>query len=229
MKRLFVVLTVLLLILVLSVQAFSQSSNASLSGTVADASGAVIPGVKITATNTGTGVINTAVSNNSGIYSFPSLLPGNYKVAADYLQLSSARRQSQGAEAAKRLKVLMDRAFVGNPRRLSTRPEGNPENGINDQQTIGTFSSGDVDVPVVLVRVSDPDSGKIWVFSAETLSKVPELYDNLQSHQIEKDLPQSLVQNLILGMPLWQWLALLAALPVAAGIGWLMVVSGGWL
>lgn len=149
---------------------------------------------------------------------------GNYKVAADYLQLSSARRQSQGAEVAKKLKVLMDRAFVGSLRRLSTRPEGNPENGINDQQTIGTFSSGDVDVPVMLVRVSDPDSGKIWMFSAETLSKVPELYDNLQSHQIEKDLPQSLVHNLILGMPLWQWLALLAALPVAAGIGWLVVV-----
>ncbi len=149
---------------------------------------------------------------------------GNYKVAADYLQLSSVRRQSQGAEVARKLKVLMDRAFVGSLRRLSTRPEGNPESGINDQQTIGTFSSGDVDVPAVLVRVNDPDSGKIWVFSAETLSKVPELYDNLQSHQIEKDLPDSLVHNLILGMPLWQWLALLAALPVAAALGWLAVV-----
>lgn len=118
----------------------------------------------------------------------------------------------------------MDRAFAGSLRRLSTRPEGNPESGINDQQTIGTFSSGEADVPVLLVRVNDANGGKIWLFSTETLSKVPDLYDNLQAHRIEKELPQGLVQTLVLGLPLWQWLALLAALPVAAAIGWLMVV-----
>jgi MscS family membrane protein len=149
---------------------------------------------------------------------------GNYKVAADYLQMSAARRQSQGPELATKLKVVMDRAFVGSLRHLSTRPEGNPEGGSDDQQTIGTFSSGETDVPVVLVRVTDPNNGKILIFSADTLSKVPELYDNLQSHRIEKELPQSLVQTVILGLPLWQWLALLAALPVAAGIGWFIVV-----
>ena len=149
---------------------------------------------------------------------------GNYKVAADYLQMSAARRESQGAAVATKLKVLMDRAFAGSLRRLSTRPEGNPENGINDQQTIGTFSSGDLDVPAVLVRVGDANGAKIWLFSAETLSKVPDLYDNLQAHRFEKDLPESLVQNLILGMPLWQWLALLLALPVAAAIGWAVVL-----
>lgn len=149
---------------------------------------------------------------------------GNYKVAADYLQMSSSRRQSQGLEVAKELKALMDRAFVGSLRRLSTRPEGDPESGINDQQTIGTFSSGEADVPVVLVRITDTNAGKIWLFSAETLSKVPELYDNLQAHRVEKELPQSLVQNVLFGLPLWQWLALLAALPVAAAIGFALVL-----
>ena len=149
---------------------------------------------------------------------------GNYKLAADYLQMSAARRQSQGPELASKLKVLMDRAFVGSLRRLSTRPEGTPDNGNIDQQTIGTFSSGDSDVPVLLIRVGDANSGKIWLFSAETLGKVPELYENLQAHRIEKDLPQSLVVNLFLGMALWQWLALLAALPVSIGIGWVVVL-----
>ena len=150
---------------------------------------------------------------------------GNYKLAADYLQLSSARRLSQGPELARKLKSLMDRAFEGSLRRLSTRPEGNPESGIDDQQTIGTFSSGEADVPVVLVRINDTEAGgKIWIFSAETLSKVPELYENLESHKIEKELPQSLVRNVILGLPLWQWLALLAAIPVAAGTGLILVL-----
>jgi MscS family membrane protein len=148
---------------------------------------------------------------------------GSYKTAADYLQMSAAHRQSQGADLAEKLKVLMDRAFVGSLRKLSTRPEGNPDYAT-DQQTIGTFSSGDGDVPVILVRVGDPNSGRIWLFSAETLSKVPELYDNLEAHQVETKLPPSLVHNVILGMPLWQWLALLAAIPVALIIGWAMVL-----
>jgi len=149
---------------------------------------------------------------------------GNYRNAADYLQMSAARRQSQGPELAAKLKVLMDRAFVGSLRRLSTRPEGTLDNGVIDQQTIGTFSSGDSDVPAVLIRVADANSGKIWLFSAETLSRLPELYDNLQAHQVENKLPRSLVANQFLGMPLWQWLALLAAVPVAIGIGWVIVL-----
>jgi MscS family membrane protein len=142
---------------------------------------------------------------------------GDYKSASDYLQLSAARRQSQGPQLAEKLKVLMDRAFVGSLRRLSTSPEG-------DQQTIGMFSYGDADVPVVLIRTADPNSGKIWVFSSETLGKVPELYDNLEAHQVESRLPQSLVRNAFLGMPLWQWLALLAAIPLAWALGWVLVL-----
>ena len=148
---------------------------------------------------------------------------GNYKTAADYLQMSTSRRQSQGPDLADKLKVLMDRTFVGSLRRLSTSPEGNPE-ANPDQQTIGIFSSSDGDVPVILVRVGDPNSGKIWLFSSETLSKVPELYDNLEAHQVENKLPQSLVKNVFLGMPLWQWLALIAAIPVALAIGWAVVL-----
>ena len=148
---------------------------------------------------------------------------GNEKVAADYLQMSAARRQSQGPDLAGKLKVLMDTAFVGNLRRF-TRSEGNPENGTSDQQTIGVFSTRDADVPVVLVRVTDPNAGKIWLFSSETLSKVPELYDNIEAHQVETKLPQSLVRNVFLGMPLWQWLALGVAVPVAFAFGWAMVL-----
>jgi MscS family membrane protein len=150
---------------------------------------------------------------------------GNYKAAADFLQISAAHRQSQGPDLADKLKVLMDRGFVGSMRRLSTRPEGNPEYGTSDEQTIGTFSSGDAEVPVVLVRVVDPTSGKIWLFSSETLSKVPELYDNLEAHQVENKLPQSLVRNTFLGMPLWQWLALFAAIPLALAIGWALLLA----
>jgi len=118
----------------------------------------------------------------------------------------------------------MDSAFVGSVRRISTSPEGDPNYGTSDQQTIGNFSTRDADVPVVLVRVTDPSAGNIWLFSADTLSKVPDLYENVEAHQVENKLPQSLVRNVVLGMPLWQWLALFIAIPVAFAIGWAVVL-----
>jgi hypothetical protein len=62
---------------------FGQSINASVGGTVGDSTGALIPGVTVSATNTGTGIVNTAVTNESGAYNFPSLQPGAYKVSAE--------------------------------------------------------------------------------------------------------------------------------------------------
>src|SRR6185503_19936830 len=80
MKRFFV--TVILLIFVLSTQAFGQSTYARVSGTVADPSHALIPGATITATNSATGVVSTTVTNESGTYNFASLLPGTYQLSA---------------------------------------------------------------------------------------------------------------------------------------------------
>jgi Carboxypeptidase regulatory-like domain len=69
--------------LFLSVSGFSQSVNATVGGTVADASGALIPGVTVIATNVGTNIANTTVTNESGAYNFPALQPGTYKVTAE--------------------------------------------------------------------------------------------------------------------------------------------------
>src|SRR5215467_6599665 len=61
---------------------FSQSSNGTIGGTIADASGAVVPGVMFTATNNATGVVTNVLSNDAGVYNFASLLPGTYKISA---------------------------------------------------------------------------------------------------------------------------------------------------
>ena len=89
---------------------------------------------------------------------------------------------------------------------------------------MGTLSSGDVEADLDLVRVSDPSAGKIWLISADTLAKVPDLYDQVSARQVERKLPSVLVKHQIAGVPLWQWLAMLVAVPVAAGIGWLLLV-----
>mgnify|MGYP003576456060 CR=1 FL=1 len=65
-----------LLCLVSIPTAMAQSGNASVGGFVQDPSQAFIPGVTVTATNTRTGVVTTAITNESGTYKIPSLLPG---------------------------------------------------------------------------------------------------------------------------------------------------------
>src|SRR5688572_32577053 len=69
--------------LLLSVSAFAQVGiNATLSGSVADATSALIPGVSVVATNTATGVSTDTLTNEAGTYRFPSLQPGLYEVKA---------------------------------------------------------------------------------------------------------------------------------------------------
>jgi MscS family membrane protein len=148
---------------------------------------------------------------------------GDYSIAAQYLQMSPARRQSEAEDIVPKLKLAMDKAFVGKPGNF-TQPEGSPQEGVPlGRQRVGTLSAGDVEVDVDLVRVSDPSVGKIWLISADTLAKVPELYDQVEARQVETKLPNFLVKHQLAGLPLWQWLALLLAIPIAAGTGWLIL------
>src|SRR5262249_24425492 len=84
-------LTGLLLYVFLPVATFAQTSNASLGGTVGDATGALIPGVTITATNVQTGIVSQILSNESGAYQFANLQPGTYTVSAE---LPAFRKQT---------------------------------------------------------------------------------------------------------------------------------------
>ena len=54
--------------------------TASISGTVKDATGAVVVGTKVTATNTETSIVSTQATNTDGYYSFQSLPLGHYDI-----------------------------------------------------------------------------------------------------------------------------------------------------
>ena len=85
-------LIALLSFILLSAAAFGQSGNASLTGTIQDASGGVVPGASIVARNVDTGVETKTTSNNSGSYTIPSLQPGMYELNAEAAGFSRATR-----------------------------------------------------------------------------------------------------------------------------------------
>src|SRR5512133_2640590 len=60
--------------------AFPQASTGMVSGTVRDQSGAVIPGASVTLTKTDTSVASRTASNDAGMFAFPAVVPGPYRV-----------------------------------------------------------------------------------------------------------------------------------------------------
>src|SRR5207249_5378477 len=87
---------VLALILFPSVPANAQVTGATLSGTVTDTSGAVIPGVMIAIKNRDTGVVRNVSTDEAGFYLAPNLLAGNYDVTAAAAGFSTVTQPNIG-------------------------------------------------------------------------------------------------------------------------------------
>ena len=80
--RCFAVDSLFCFLAVLSGSAWGQT-KASLRGTVTDQSGGVVPGAKVTLTNTGTGISHTTTTGSDGSYLFDLVQVGTYKLTVD--------------------------------------------------------------------------------------------------------------------------------------------------
>jgi hypothetical protein len=58
-----------------------SATSCAITGTITDATGAVVPAVQVTITNQATGLSHTESSNSNGFYDAESLAPGDYSVA----------------------------------------------------------------------------------------------------------------------------------------------------
>ena len=76
MKRLLVVM----LLMVLAATGVWAQGTAQINGTVTDQTGAVLPGVEVTATQTATGIVRTVVTDETGRYTLQSLPVGPYRL-----------------------------------------------------------------------------------------------------------------------------------------------------
>jgi hypothetical protein len=80
--------------LLLSPMLSAQSTGGRILGRIADPSGAVLAGVKITATNEATGVSRDTLANDSGDYVYPDLPVGTYTLSFDLTGFKKAVRRS---------------------------------------------------------------------------------------------------------------------------------------
>lgn len=85
--------TLLLLLMIASSLAAQSSNSADLTGTVTDASGAVIPGASLTVVNTETRISRTGVTSSLGRYRLPALPVGSYDLQVAKEGFASVERK----------------------------------------------------------------------------------------------------------------------------------------
>ncbi len=92
-----------LALLVLGATSTYAQDRGTISGTIKDAQGGVVPGVTVTATSLQTQQTNTVVTDGSGYYTFPNLLPGRYDISAELQGFKKVNRTGVQVDAASSL------------------------------------------------------------------------------------------------------------------------------
>ncbi|HWB83190.1 MAG TPA: carboxypeptidase-like regulatory domain-containing protein [Bryobacteraceae bacterium] len=103
-RQLFVVGTAVLMLAALGV---AQESRGTISGTVTDPQGAVVPGAAVTVTNTGTNVSNKTQTNQAGYFEVTLLNPGSYSVTIEASGFKTLVRSGLDLQTGGRLDLPM--------------------------------------------------------------------------------------------------------------------------
>src|SRR2546427_10556116 len=82
MKRIAVYVLIAVLFSAITCRSVGAQSTAQVSGTVKDQTGAVLPGVEVTATQTNTALKRTVLTEATGSYILPNLPVGAYRLVA---------------------------------------------------------------------------------------------------------------------------------------------------
>src|SRR5579871_3474748 len=108
----------------------------------------------------------------------------DYVKAAKFLD--GKRPPEQATELIVQLKYLMDHGLSTNIDDISREPKGDIEDELRlTRERIGTVKTPDGEMEVLLDLVRRPGEPPIWLFSQETLNRVPEAYSSEQHNDYE--------------------------------------------
>jgi len=146
-----------------------------------------------------------------------SATQGNYNQALQYLDTKITGIRAQ--KLVDGLRVILERGFSGKLAMLSNKPEGNLDDNLpSSKERVGTVKTPSGSLDILLERVERGNSQPVWLFSAETLKNVPEIYKEPDVRTIEPYLPKFLVNTWFLWFPLWKWILALLLIPLLFGL-----------
>jgi hypothetical protein len=126
--------------LLLSTLSFAQSNNGRISGTVTDQSGAVLPGAKVTITDTERGISRSLTTNEVGEYVAPNLQPGLYKITGEATNFKKVERPAIRLEVAKDIRIDLQLA-AGSASEVVTVTDEAPLVDTTSDTLGGTFTN----------------------------------------------------------------------------------------
>ena len=138
---------------------------------------------------------------------------GNAEVAALYL--NTPLRGANAEALARQLAVVLDRRLPARLNELSDKPEGSlPDQLSPDEDLVGTITTANGDLDILVERVDRGKAGRVWLFSRKTLNSIPEVFQELSTPAVESLLPEFLVRTRLATIPLFEWIAVLVGLPL---------------
>ncbi|MDY0188232.1 MAG: mechanosensitive ion channel [Syntrophus sp. (in: bacteria)] len=147
----------------------------------------------------------------------------DYERAIEYLD--TRQKGKNARQLALELQRVLDERVSVSRSRLSTKPEGELDDGLPAQEevvaSVKTKTGGH---KILLERLQKEDSPKVWLFSSETLRSVPRIYEEIEAPWFEGHLPAALTGNRLAGLPLYRWILPLLMLPAAIFCGWILTV-----
>jgi MscS family membrane protein len=146
---------------------------------------------------------------------------GDYDQAASYLD--TKQHGDLARELAQQLQIILDRETSIDLSKLSRKPEGSLANAQNpNRDLVGVASTSSGKVEIWLDRLQRGDNPAIWLFSQETLRRIPEIYQDINSSsEVDRYLPGWLKAS-IFSLPLWDLCIALISTP-------LILLLGSWI
>jgi len=139
---------------------------------------------------------------------------GNSEIAVLYL--NTPLRGPEAADLARQLAIVLDRRLPARLNSLSEEPEGSiPDPLKPDEDLVGTITTAQGDLDIFVERVDRGKLGKTWLFSRKTLQAIPDVFPEISmpTLEVEKILPEFLVNRRLAKIPLFEWLALFVGMP----------------
>ena len=145
----------------------------------------------------------------------------DYLQALQYLDTKKTDRAAEELIVA--LQTILDRSFSGQLGKMSTNPAGSlTDNLPPSQERIGTVETPSGSFDILLEQVQPKTGPPLWLFSAGTLKKVSERYEEPDAQAGDKYIPKFLIETRSLGLPLWQWILLTLIILLSFGVATLV-------
>ncbi|WP_233507326.1 mechanosensitive ion channel family protein [Adhaeribacter pallidiroseus] len=145
----------------------------------------------------------------------------DYAKAALYLNLNRKQRK-QGEQLAHTLQRLLDHGGKINPYSLiNDSYSGNMDDNLGpDLERVGSVSANGETFDLYLEKTTDKAGGPIWLFSSQTVQRIPTEIAQTEPPLADKVMPAVLVKNKWGGVPIGHWIAMLLMALLSYALAW---------